>query len=72
MITKEEHCEKVAKSAISTFAVLKDGVWYSKGETGWWGTVSGGKDQSDWNKEISEMIESLDGDTLISIYDCHI
>lgn len=72
MITKEEHCAKVAKSAISTFAVLKDGVWYSEGETGWWGTVSGRKDQSDWNKEISEMIESLDGDILISIYDCHI
>ena len=72
MITKEEHCAKAAESAISTFAVLKDGVWYSNGETGWWGTVSGEKDQSDWNKEISKMIESLDGDTLISIYDCHI
>ena len=72
MITKEEYCAKAAESAISTFAVLKDGVWYSNGETGWWGTVSGEKDQSDWNKEISKMIESLDGDTLISIYDCHI
>lgn len=72
MITKEEHCAKAAESAISTFAVLKDGVWYSKEETGCWGTVSGEKDQSDWDKEISKIIESLDDDTLISIYDCHI
>ncbi len=71
-VSKEEHCQKAADSAISTFAVLKDGVWYEKGEMGWWGTVSGEKDQSDWNKEVSKMIESLDDDTMISIYDCHI
>jgi len=71
-VSREEHCQKAADSAISTFAVLKEGLWYEKGEMGWWGIVTDEKDQSNWNKEISKMIESLDDDTMISIYDCHI
>jgi hypothetical protein len=70
-VPREKHCQEAADSAISTFAVLKDGVWYERGKTGWWGIASGENDQSNWNKEISKMIESLGDDTLISIYHCH-
>lgn len=59
-------------SEIKTFAVLKDGKWYEKGEMGWWGIVSNEKDQEEWDSEIEKLLNSLSGDTLISIYDCHI
>lgn len=72
MIPREEYCKKAGDSAISTFAVLKDGVWYEKGEMGWFGMVSDEKDPVDWNTQVAGMLELIDGDTLISIYDCHI
>lgn len=72
MISREEYCKKAGDSSISTFAVLKDGVWYEKGEMGWFGMVSDEKEQSDWNIQVAGMIELLDDETLISIYDCHI
>ena len=28
--------------------------------------------QVEWNKHMREMVDALPGDTLISIYDCHI
>lgn len=72
MIPREKYCKKAGDSAISTFAVLKDGVWYEKGEMGWFGMVSDEKDPSDWNTQVAGMLELIDDNTLISIYDCHI
>jgi len=57
---------------IQTFAVVKDGVWYERGEMGWWAIVSNEKDEDEWKNKIQKLLESLPDDTLISIYDCHI
>lgn len=57
---------------ISTFAILKDGKWYERGEMGWWGMVHKEKDEKKWEKEFKKLIGGLPDDTLISIYDCHI
>jgi hypothetical protein len=57
---------------INTFAVLKDGEWYSRGKMGWWAMVSDEKDEEAWDSEFKKLIEGLPDDTLISIYDCHI
>jgi len=57
---------------LKTFAVLKNGKWYEKGEMGWWGIVTDEKLESDWESEQKKLIEGLPDDTLISIYDCHI
>lgn len=57
---------------ISTFAVLKDGVWYEKGQMGWWGAVLNGKEEDKWKREFQKLLRGLHGETLISIYDCHI
>jgi hypothetical protein len=59
-------------SDFSTFAVLKDGKWYEKGEMGWWGTVSNKKEDSQWEEEFAKLIADLPDDTLLSLYDCHI
>jgi hypothetical protein len=57
---------------LMTFAVLKDGEWYERGEMGWWGIVHGEKEDSTWESEFNSLIENLDPETLITMVDCHI
>lgn len=71
-VTKEEYATKAANNCLSTFAVLKDGKWYERGEMGWWGCVSDEKEKDTWTKEFMEILEQLPDDTLLSVYDCHI
>lgn len=68
--TKESFIKR--KSAISTFAVLKDGNWYEKGEMGWWAIVSNEKEQDRWGEEFEKLIESVPDNTLLTLVDCHI
>lgn len=70
--TRADYIEQARRSRVVTFAVLKDGQWYEKGEMGWWGMVSNEKDQSEWNNQFYELLESLPDNTLLSVYDCHI
>lgn len=57
---------------IVCFALIKDGVWYERGQMGWWGIVTDGKEQDAWDEEFKKLIKNTPDDTLISIYDCHI
>ena len=70
--TKEEYCKRQGDTAFAPFAIIKDGTWYEKGDMGWWGMVSGEKEQSNWNAEVADLLVDLPEDTLISLYDCHI
>lgn len=72
LVSREEYVSQARSKAISTFAVLKDGVWYEKGDMGWWGCVSDEKDQGDWDAEVGRLIDSVSDDTRITIVDCHI
>lgn len=57
---------------IVTFAILKDGQWYERGEMGWWGVVHDEKDDKVWDEQVKKLTSELPEETLISIYDCHI
>lgn len=70
LTTEDEYVEKRVKNVITTFAVLKDGVWYERGKMGWWACVSDEKDN--WNEEFNKLFDSIPGETLLSVYDCHI
>lgn len=59
-------------TSIATFAVVKDGKWYERGEMGWWGITINEKSDDVWQKEFDELFKSLPDDTLLSLYDCHI
>ena len=72
LASKEDYVKEHRDGAISTFAVLKDGVWYERGDMGWWGCVSDEKDKDDWNSEVAKLIDSVSDDTRITIVDCHI
>jgi hypothetical protein len=70
--SRADYIQSARNSAISTFAIVKDGKWYEKGKMGWWAIVHDEKNQDDWNKQFSELLDSLSDDTLLSVYDCHI
>ena len=66
--TKEKYIED--SSRFSTYALVKEGEWYAKGEMGWW-AVSSNEDEN-WSEEFGKMIKSLPEDTLLTLVDCHI
>jgi hypothetical protein len=55
-----------------TFAVIKDGQWFERGSMGWWGHVSDETDKDEWESKFSAMLDEIPGDTLLSVFDCHI
>jgi hypothetical protein len=70
--SREEYIEHARAKAIRTFAIVKDSLWYERGSMGWWGCVSDEKDENEWTKQFSDLVDSLPDDTLMSIADCHI
>lgn len=72
LISRDEHVANARKKAITTFAVVKDGEWYERGSMGWWGCVSNEKSDDEWIDQFSALFDNLPGDTLMSLYDCHI
>lgn len=71
-VTREEYTRAARLAAGQTFAVVKDGQWYERGEMGWFGCVRDEKDESRWREEFAGLIDGLPDDTLLSVYDCHI
>ena len=71
-VSREEYCKKAGNAAFSTFAVIKDGVWYERGKMGWWAMVADEKNERSWNEEVKSLMDSVSDETLISVYDCHI
>lgn len=70
--TEDQHAEKARDRAASPFALVKDGQWFEKGRMGWWACVSDEKEQDGWNREVAKLLDSVNSDTLLSLYDCHI
>jgi hypothetical protein len=70
--TKDEYVKKQKDKTGVTFAVVKDGKWYERGEMGWWGIVSNEKNRDDWNEEFQKLVKGLSDDMLLTVVDCHI
>lgn len=69
---KDVYVERMKNSAITTYAIVKDGVWYQKGKMGWWGMGSNEMSQDEWNEKFWELIQSVPDDTKLTLVDCHI
>lgn len=72
LVSREQYIQTARDGALTTFAVVKDGKWYERGEMGWWGIVHNESDRADWNRRFSELIDSLPDDTMLTVVDCHI
>ncbi len=70
--TETEYADRAARGALATFAVVVGGQWYERGSMGWWGVVSGEKDDDEWNRQFEELVMGLSDDTLLTVVDCHI
>lgn len=71
-ISREEFGENAYKSAMSTYAVVKNGEWFQKGEMGWFGMSSDEMTQEAWIEKFNELVNSASDDTVFTLVDCHI
>lgn len=60
------------RTTVTTYALVKDGAWCERGEMGWFASISNEKDPEVWYKQFAMIIDSLDGNEMLSLYDCHI
>ena len=72
LVSREQFIADARATAINTFAVLKDGEWYEKGEMGWWGMSDDKMTDAQWATKIGELLDGLSDETPITIVDCHI
>jgi hypothetical protein len=70
--TREQYVQTARNAAGTTFAIVKDGQWYQRGDMGWWGIVSNEKDNDRWYTECAALLDGLPDDTILTIVDCHI
>ena len=68
--TKKDYLAR--QCSIATYAVLKDGEWFQKGQMGMFGMGHHEMSEKKWIESFDKMINSLSEDTLLSLYDCHI
>jgi hypothetical protein len=71
-VERDVYIQREKNRTLATYAVVKDGKWYAKGEMGWWAVSTNEVDQNDWNQKVMELIESVDDETLFTLVDCHI
>jgi len=69
---RDAYIDKCEARVLVPYAILLHGEWLQKGEMGWFGMSNDTVSQEDWNKKVHDLYESLDGDTPLSLYDCHI
>ena len=54
------------------FCIVIDGVWYERGEMGWWAIVSNEKDKNQWGNEVEKLFEKIPADAEVYSVDFHI
>lgn len=69
---RDAYIQKAVDNCATTFAVVKDGEWYERGDMGWWGMVADEKEDDEWGREFSKLIDGVPDDTLLTVVDCHI
>ena len=52
------------------YCVVIDGMWYEKGQMGWWGISTG--DKENWDEEFAELIANIPADSEVYNIDFHI
>lgn len=69
---RESYVQRCKNQTMVPYAVVKEGIWYQKGEMGWFGMSSDEMSQDEWNTQFWEMIHSLPPETEVTLIDCHI
>lgn len=69
---KKAYVERAIKHRVTTYAVLKDGEWFARGEMGWFGLSTETLSDDEWSTKVAELIDSLPEDTRLTLVDVHI
>lgn len=69
---RDEYIQQARDSACAPYAVVNGGEWIAKGTMGWFGMSADTATQAGWNRRVNELLDSLPGDTKLTIVDCHI
>lgn len=69
---RDDYIQQARDRSTVLYAVVKDGEWIAKGEMGWFGMSDDTESQTDWNRKVNELLDSLPDDTTITVVDCHI
>jgi hypothetical protein len=64
--------EHARQASVATYAVLHDGTWHARGDMDWFGISNDIMTYAEWDKEFSELVDSLDPDDEVTVVDCHI
>lgn len=67
----EEYVNLRRAEATAPHAFIKDGRWVESGEMGLFGIVHDAGDPLIWAQSVSDLLDSLPDDTLLSLVDCH-
>jgi len=70
--SRDEYIASMKDQAVPTYAYVKDGKWYARGDMWWWGLDRPTCTPGDWYKQFNEMLDSLPDNTRLTIVDCHI
>jgi hypothetical protein len=71
-LAREQISENARADAVCTYALVKDGQWFQRGEMGWWGMSRDEMDRNEWRTKVAVLLDEMDTDHWISIVDCHI
>ncbi|UGY15215.1 zinc finger-like domain-containing protein [Bradyrhizobium septentrionale] len=71
-MSRADRATRARNNALRTFAVVKDGQWYERGEMGWFGCVADEKDSEQWSREFAALLDGLPPETWLAVVDCHI
>jgi len=71
-VTEDEYASNARAAAFTTFAVVKDGTWFERGEMGWFGSVSNEMSKTEWYNWYADLINKTPSDQWFTVVDCHI
>ncbi|TDW65380.1 hypothetical protein EDF57_103564 [Novosphingobium sp. PhB55] len=71
-MSRDDYVAAGAASALTTFAVVKDGKWFERGRMGWWAVVQDEKGEDAWDAEFAALLDGLPDTAHLTVVDCHI
>jgi hypothetical protein len=70
LIDRDTYIQNARNTSLTCFALLMGGVWRGRGEMAWFAVVH--DENSGWDEEFQEILESIPDDSWLTIVDCHI
>ena len=67
----QEYIDEFIPHPLSAYAYIYENEWYARGEMGWWACSDDKFTASEWKKEFTKFISTLDPETRITFVDCH-